>query len=111
FANEIHLLDAARFCQGAAGALVWGGALTWLIVTSPEERRGSVIGTALGTAVAGALLGPALGALAGSVGTEPVFASVLVISLLLALGAASLPEAETPERQRLGEIGRAMANS
>ena len=34
------------------------GALTWLITASPDERRGSVIGTALGTAVAGALLGP-----------------------------------------------------
>ena len=37
-----------------------------------------MIGTALGTAVAGALLGPVLGALAASIGTEPVFGSVLV---------------------------------
>ena len=75
------LLDGARFVQGVAGALIWSGAMTWLITTAPEEERGSVIGTALGTAVAGALLGPALGALAASVGTEPVFGSVLVVAI------------------------------
>ena len=107
-AHQIVLLDIARFCQGAAGALVWSGALTWLITTSPEENRGSVIGTALGTAVAGALLGPALGALAGSVGTEPVFSSVLLISFVLAFLAWRMPESGTPERQSLREVGQAM---
>ena len=68
FGHSIALLDAARFSQGVAGALIWSGALTWLITTAPPERRGSVIGTALGTAVAGALIGPALGALAAEVG-------------------------------------------
>src|ERR1700712_2748662 len=57
--HQIAALDAARFVQGAAGALIWSGAMTWLITTAPDEKRGSVIGTALGTAVAGALLGPA----------------------------------------------------
>jgi MFS family permease len=56
--NQIALLDGARFIQGFAGSLVWSGALVWLITSTPEENRGSVIGTALGTAVAGALLGP-----------------------------------------------------
>src|SRR5215208_1288627 len=56
--EEIGLLDATRFSQGIAGALIWAGALTWLIATAPDESRGSVIGTALATAVAGALLGP-----------------------------------------------------
>src|SRR6201989_1738219 len=67
FAEQILLLDATRFVQGISGALIWSGALTWLISTAPEEKRGSVVGTALGTAVAGALLGPALGAIAGSI--------------------------------------------
>ena len=31
FADEFVLLDAARFSQGVAGALIWSGALTWLI--------------------------------------------------------------------------------
>jgi MFS family permease len=104
FADEFLLLDAARFTQGAAGALIWSGALTWLITTSPPERRGSVIGTALGTAVAGALLGPALGALAAEVGTELVFSAVLFVAIALAAFAARLPEAEAPERQPLREV-------
>ena len=104
FAHEFLLLDAARFTQGAAGALIWSGALTWLVTTAPPERRGSVIGTALGTAVAGALFGPALGALAAEVGTELVFSSVLGVAVVLAYVAARLPEAETPERQDLHEV-------
>jgi MFS family permease len=104
FAQEIFLLDAARFIQGIAGALIWSGALTWLITTAPEEKRGSIIGTALGTAVAGALLGPALGAVAGSIGTGPVFSSVLVITVLLAVAASRLPETRAPETQSLHEV-------
>lgn len=104
FAHQIVLLDSARFIQGIAGALIWSGALTWLITSAPEEKRGSIIGIALGTAVAGALLGPALGAAAGSIGTEPVFGSVLVITSLLAFAASRLPEEHVPERQGLGEV-------
>ncbi len=104
FGGSIAMLDAARFAQGMAGALIWSGALTWLITAAPDERRGSVIGTALGAAVAGALLGPVLGALAASVGTEPVFSSVLAITLVLALVASRLPEARAPETQDLREV-------
>ena len=104
FGEQILLLDAARFIQGIAGALIWSGALTWLITAAPEERRGSIIGTALGTAIAGALLGPALGAIAGSIGTEPVFGSVLVITVLLAIAASRLPQPAAPQRQSLGEV-------
>jgi MFS family permease len=106
--DTIYPLDSARFVQGVAGALIWSGALTWLITASPEENRGSVIGTALGTAVAGALLGPAIGALAASVGTGPVFGSVLIITLLLAFAASRLPEVRSPERQSLPEVAATM---
>jgi MFS family permease len=102
--QQILLLDAARFTQGVAGALIWSGALTWLITVAPDEKRGAVIGTALGTAVAGALLGPALGAIAASIGTGPVFGSVLVIALALAYAAARLPEAGAPTRQSFSEV-------
>jgi MFS family permease len=104
FGEQILLLDAARFVQGIAGALIWSGALTWLITTAPEEKRGAIIGSALGTAVAGALLGPALGAIAGSIGTEPVFSSVMVITILLAFAASRLPETRAPEQQTLREV-------
>jgi MFS family permease len=102
--DEIDLLDATRFTQGIAGALIWAGALTWLITSAPEESRGRVIGTALGTAVAGALLGPALGALAASIGTGLVFGSVLIVTIALAWAASRLPEVRAPERQSLGEV-------
>jgi MFS family permease len=104
-AHEIVLLDVARFAQGISGALIWSGALTWLITTAPPERRGSVIGTALGTAVAGALVGPILGAIAAEVGTAAVFSAVLGIAVVLAAFAARLPEAGPPERQPLREVG------
>ncbi len=108
FARNIVLLDVARFVQGVAGALIWSGALTWLVTTAPPERRGEVIGTALGTAVAGALLGPALGALAGTIGTEPVFSSVLVVTLALAAAAARIPEVGVPERAGWRQVAAAM---
>jgi len=104
FADQFLLLDASRFAQGVSGAMIWAGALTWLIAAAPSDRRGAVIGTALGTAVAGALLGPALGALAAEIGTETVFSGVLGVSLALALIAARLPESEMPERQNLREV-------
>src|SRR6476646_6862284 len=40
FAEQIVLLDVTRFVQGVAGALIWSGALTWLVTTAPEDRRG-----------------------------------------------------------------------
>jgi MFS family permease len=110
FGKNILLLDLARFVQGVAGALIWSGALTWLVTTAPPERRGSVIGTALGTAVAGALLGPALGALAAEVGTEPVFGAVMAVAVVLALAASRVPEVRTPERQGLSEVAAAMVS-
>jgi MFS family permease len=103
--EEIALLDAARFAQGVSGALIWSGALTWLITTAPPERRGSVIGTALGTAVAGALVGPIVGAVAAEVGTGPVFGAVMAFAVLLAVIAARTPEAGPPEQQPLREVG------
>ncbi len=104
FGQSILLLDVARFAQGVSGALIWSGALTWLIAATSPERRGSVIGTALGTAVAGALVGPIFGAMAAEVGTEAVFGAVLGLTVLLAAIAASLPDAGAPEQQRLGEV-------
>src|SRR3954453_16397339 len=108
FGDGIAVLDAARFSQGVAGALIWSGALTWLITTAPPERRGSVIGTALGTAVAGALIGPALGALAAEVGTEAVFSAVLAISAGFGGLGWGPPESPPPEPQTLAEVAAAI---
>ena len=105
FADQFLLLDAARFAQGAAGALIWSGALTWLVSAAPAEKRGSIIGTALGTAVAGALFGP--GARARwrqRWGPNGSSAGCSWWRSCLAAFAARLPEAEAPERQDLREV-------
>jgi len=100
FAHDYVLLALARFSQGMAGALIWTGALTWLVITADNDRRGAVIGTALGAAVGGALVGPALGAVAAEVGTEVVFTGVLGVAVALTVVAWRLPERGTPERQK-----------
>jgi MFS family permease len=102
--KSVYPLDVARFIQGAAGALIWSGALTWLINSCPEDKRGQVIGTALGSAVAGSLLGPALGALAAAVGTEFVFGAVLVFALALVFVAARTPDTVVRETQPLRDV-------
>ncbi len=110
FAHDFLLLDAARFTQGGAGALIWSGALTWLVSAYPAEQRGSIIGTALGTAVVGALVGPALGALAATIGTEPVFSGVLVVAIVLSIFAARLPEFKVPEQQGLHAVAETIVS-
>jgi MFS family permease len=110
FGATIAVLDAARFVQGISGALIWSGALTWLITTADPERRGSVIGTVLGTAVAGALVGPLLGAIAAEVGTRLVFGAVMAAAVVLAGFAVRLPETGAPERQELREVAATMVS-
>ncbi len=104
FGQEVGLLDLARFSQGVAGALIWSGALTWVISAAPPERRGALIGTVLGTAIAGALIGPALGALAVAIGTKIVFGAVVGISIGFALIALRTPVPPEPEQQAIGEV-------
>ncbi|HEX6229388.1 MAG TPA: MFS transporter [Solirubrobacterales bacterium] len=104
FGAQIAVLDIARFAQGISGAMVWSGALTWLITSAPAEQRGSVIGTAVGTAVAGALVGPLLGGIAAEVGTEVIFSAVLGVAAVLAVFAARTPEARVPAAQAAGEV-------
>ena len=110
FAESIVVLDASRFVQGVGGAMVWAGALAWLIAASPPERRGAVIGAALGVAIVGALVGPALGGLAAEIGTEVVFSGVMAVALGLAALAALVPEVSVTERQPLREIATAIAH-
>lgn len=102
--DNFYALVGARLVQGAAGALIWSGALTWLVMSTPEDKRGAVIGTALGTAIAGALLGPALGAAAAAIGTAPVFTSVLFVALALVYLVWDLPDAHAPGTQPLREV-------
>ena len=99
-------LGLARFVQGFSSTTTWAGALAWLTVATPRDRRGELIGTAFGAAVFGAILGPMFGAIADAVGIRLAFGTVGVAAALLAAWAASR-EGVPPERQRPRAVGRA----
>ena len=75
-ADSALALGGARFIQGIASTATWAGALAWISVTAPSERRGEVIGTAFGAAIFGAVLGPAFGGLADFAGIGLAFTTV-----------------------------------
>jgi MFS family permease len=102
-------LGVARFVQGISSTTTWAGALAWLTVLTPRDRRGEVIGTAFGAAVFGAILGPMFGALADAASVRLSFGIVGVVTAGLAAWAATRPGA-APEPQSPGAVGRAFAD-
>lgn len=103
FADHIVILDLARFLQGASGALMWAGAISWVVSAAPLSRRGELLGTMMAAAVVGELLGAPMGALAHAVGTEIVFSLVLVLAIGLIALALTIPDAEEVGGQSLRE--------
>lgn len=95
-ADTALLLGLARFVQGIASTSTWAGALAWISVSTPRERRGEVIGTAFGVAIFGAILGPVFGGVAKLVSIELAFAAVGVVVLAFA-GAAACARSSSRE--------------
>jgi MFS family permease len=104
FAENIVLLDLARFAQGFASSLTWTASLAWLVSQAPPQRRGLLIGTAMSAAIVGALFGPVLGGVASVVGTEVAFAAVAVLGLVLAVWAALTPAVRPQRAQPLSML-------
>jgi MFS family permease len=111
FADQVALLDASRFFQGASGALMWAGAITWVVSAGPSDQRGAMIGTVVAAAVVGELLGAPLGAVAHEIGTEIVFGSVLAMSAILFVFAYTIPAVENSEPQSISEATVAIRRS
>ncbi|MBA3427838.1 MAG: MFS transporter [Actinobacteria bacterium] len=100
-------LGLARFVQGLSSTTTWAGALAWLTVAGPRERRGELLGTAFGAAVFGAIVGPMFGALAEEISIRGTFTVVGLMALALAGWAASRPHAPA-EEQTPAAIPRAL---
>lgn len=100
-------LGLSRFVQGISSATTWAGALAWVAVSVPRERRGQALGTVFGLAVLGFVMGPMFGGFADLVGIRGSFVTVALVAagLVLALAPVSPPPNETPSP---GAIGRAL---
>ena len=91
--------------------MLWAGAISWVVITAPDDRRGVLLGTVISAAVVGELLGAPLGALASHIGTEYVFGAVSVVAIVLITIAAFTPQRGEVERQEPRESLRILCNS
>ena len=110
-AENIVLLDVSRFLHGSSGALMWAGAVSWVVSAAPKNRRGEMMGTVIAAAVVGELLGAPIGALAHEIGTEIVFGTVAVAAAILIAVAATIKDSAEVARQPLDQAIAAVRRS
>jgi MFS family permease len=111
FAEQIVLLDFLRFLQGGFGALMWAGAISWVVLAAPRSRRGEMLGIVIAAAVVGELTGAPLGAVAHQVGTGPVFGAVFFAAAILIAIALALPDPTPGLTQTLAEAWQRIRSS
>jgi MFS family permease len=100
-------LGLSRFVQGVSSATTWAGALAWVAVSVPRERRGQALGTVFGLAVLGFVMGPMFGGFADLVGIRGSFVTIaLVAAGLVAALAGVRPAPHEPPSP--GAIARAL---
>ena len=106
--SSIVVLDTARFAQGFGSAFAWTAGLTWLVGSTPPNRRGQTIGLAMSAAIVGALFGPVLGGVASVVGQKAAFGTAALVAVALAVW-AFFTEGPPPTRpQPLGMLIHAL---
>jgi MFS family permease len=103
-------LGAARFVQGISSTATWAGALSWISMEAPRERRGEAIGATFGVAVFGAVVGPVFGGVAKLAGIELSFAVVGAVVLALA-GLAALGGSSRSQPITFDGLTRALRDS
>jgi MFS family permease len=103
-ADNIVVLDLARFLQGVSSSFSWTAGLAWLVAAAPPARRGETIGAAMGASIFGALFGPVVGAVASFIGTGLAFGSVAVLAAGLAVWAHRTPSFAPQEPQPLSRL-------
>jgi len=100
-------LFTARLVQGFSSSLTWAGALAWLALSTPRDRRGRTMGTAMAAGVFGALLGPVVGAAGSLIGVRASFATVAGVCALIAVVMATFepsPPEPQPARAAVGAV-------
>jgi MFS family permease len=100
-------LGLSRFVQGVSSATTWAGALAWVAVSVPRERRGQALGTVFGLAVLGFVMGPMFGGFADLVGIRGSFVTIALVAagLVAALAGVRPAPHEAPSP---GAIARAL---
>jgi MFS family permease len=103
-------LGVARFVQGISSTATWAGALSWISMEAPRERRGEAIGATFGVAVFGAVVGPVFGGVAKLAGIGLSFAIVGAVVLALA-GLAALGGSSRSQPITFDGLTRALRDS